>query len=89
MLYSKRPIPCMKSHEIYCELKGASSYSVHLENSHSFGFKTYLVRRRTKTQKYKGAAFEQLESGWADHAQLKTKQNRKQGNEQGTGSKAR
>ena len=27
------------------------------------GFKTYLVRRRTKTQKYKGALFEQLESG--------------------------
>ena len=30
-----------------------------------FGFKTYLVRRRTKTQKCKGALFEQLESGWA------------------------
>ena len=33
----------------------------------SFGLavlKTILVRRRTKTQKYKGALFEQLESGW-------------------------
>ena len=28
-------------------------------------FKTILVRRRSKTQKYKGALFEQLESGWA------------------------
>ena len=30
--------------------------------------------------KNKGALFEQLESGWAYYAQLKTKQNRKQGN---------
>ena len=30
-----------------------------------FGLKTYLVRRRTKTQKCKGAVFEQLESSWA------------------------
>ena len=29
------------------------------------GFKTYLVRRRTKTQIYNRALFEQLESGWA------------------------
>ena len=29
-----------------------------------FGF-AVLVRRRTKTQKYNGALFEQLESGWA------------------------
>ena len=27
--------------------------------------KTFLVRRCNKTQKYKGAQFEQLESGWA------------------------
>ena len=44
------------------------------------GFKTILVRRRTKTKKYEGALFEQLESGWAYHSQLKTKQNRKQDN---------
>ena len=42
--------------------------------------KTFLVRRRTKTQKYKGALFEQLESGWAYHVLLKMKQNRKQDN---------
>ena len=42
--------------------------------------KAFLVRRRTKTQKYKGALFEQLESGLGLIllAQLKTKQNRKQ-----------
>ena len=42
------------------------------------GFKTFLARRRTKTQKYKGAQFEQLECGWAYHTQLKMKQSRKQ-----------
>ena len=39
-----------------------------------------LVRRRTKTQKYKGALFEQLERVGPNHAQLKAKQYRKQNN---------
>ena len=39
-----------------------------------------LVEIRLKTQEYKGALFERLESGWAYNAQLKTKQNRKQDN---------
>ena len=43
------------------------------------GFKTYVLRWRTKTQKYKGALFEQLESGWAsrsveDETEQKTRQ---------------
>ena len=28
-------------------------------------FETYLLRRRTETQKYKGVDFEQVESSWA------------------------
>ena len=43
-----------------------------------FAFKTYVVRRRTKTQKYKGALFEQLESNWAEPRSVETKQKRKQ-----------
>ena len=53
-------------------------------------FKIYLVRRRTKTQKYKGAVFEQLESGWAyvssveNETKQKTRQqNKTQGSKQG------
>ena len=55
--------------------------------SFSFAVLTILVRRRTKTQKYKGALFEHsdydsnnLRAIGPNHAQLKTKQNRKQDN---------
>ena len=54
------------------------------------GFKTYLMRRHNKTQKYKGALFEQLESGWAksrsvgDETEQKTRQqNKTHGSKQG------
>ena len=54
------------------------------------GFKTYLVRRRTKTQKYKGAVFEQLGErlGLARSVENETKQktrqqNKTQGSKQG------
>ena len=47
-----------------------------------FGFKTYLVRRRTKTQKYKGAVFEQLGErlGLARSVENETKQKTRQQN---------
>ena len=52
--------------------------------------KTSLVQRRTKTQKYKGALFEKLESGWAypllveDETEQKARQqNKTQGSKRG------
>ena len=63
-----------------------------MENNRSlwlFGFKTYLVRRRTKTQKYKGALFEQLGerlglTTLSYEAEQKTRQqNKTQGSKQG------
>ena len=43
----------------------APSHKMGFKTEWLFGFKTYLVRRCTKTQKYKEAVFEQLESSWA------------------------
>ena len=44
-----------------------------VKNGLSLWFEIFLAQRHTKTQKYKGALFEQLESGWVGlHAQLCT-----------------
>ena len=49
-------------------------------------FETFVVRRRTKTQKYKGVIFEQFERVWAFNytRQQNKKENKTQGSEQGT-----
>ena len=48
------------------------------------GFETYLVRRRSKTQKYKGALFEQLGErlGLSKTEQKTRQQNKTQGSKQ-------